>query len=110
MINWRKEEDLMSNDDPTRRMGEELSATPPTQPTIETVLQRIQELGTRLEQKIEQSEERLSTRMDNLQQEMNKNFRGVERRLDVFSVDINKLRADMRDLESSIGQLEAKPA
>ena len=121
----------MSNDDPTRRVDEELSATPPTQPTIDTVLQRIQELGTRLEQKIDQSEEHISTRVDKLdqglnnlqqevnglqqglnqlQQEMNKNFRGVDRRLDVFSVDINKLRADMRDLESSIGQFEAKPA
>jgi chromosome segregation ATPase len=110
MINWRKEENLMSNDDPTRRVDEELPATPPTQPTIETVLQRIQELGTRLEQKIDQSEEHISTRVDKLEQEMNKNFRGVDRRLDVFSVDINKLRADMRDLESSIGQLEAKPA
>lgn len=107
----------MSNDDPTRRVDEELPATPSTQPTIDTVLERIQELGTRLEQKIDQSEEHVSTRIDkleqelnNLQQEMNKNFRGVDRRLDVFSVDINKLRADMRDLESSIGQLEAKPA
>jgi uncharacterized coiled-coil DUF342 family protein len=131
MINWRKEENLMSNDDPTRRVDEELPATPSTQPTIETVLQRILELGTRLEQKIDQSEEHVSTRIDKLdqglnnlqqevnglqqglnqlQQEMNKNFRGVDRRLDVFSVDINKLRADMHDLESSIGQLEAKPA
>jgi hypothetical protein len=110
MINWRKEENLMSNDDPTRRVDEELPPTPPTQPTIDTVLERIQELGTRLEQKIEQSEERLSTRMDNLQQEMNKNFREIEWRLDVMSVDINKLRARMMDLETSVRQLEAKPA
>lgn len=107
----------MSNEDPTRRVDEELPATPPTQPTINTVLQRIEELGTRLEQKIDQSEEHLSARIDKveqelnqLQQEMNKNFREIEWRLDVMSVDINKLRARMMDLETSVRQLEAKPA
>ena len=106
----------MSNDDPTRRVDEESPPTPPTQPTIDTVLQRIHELGTRLEQKIDQSEERLSTRIDkleqglnNLQQDTNKNFRSLERRLEVISVEIIKLRADMRDLESRIDPLEAKP-
>ncbi|MEN3333715.1 MAG: hypothetical protein V7641_3080 [Blastocatellia bacterium] len=93
----------MSNDDPTRRLDGELPETPPTQPTIDTVLQRILELGTRLEQKIDQSEERL-------RQEINKNFREMEWRLDVMSVDINKLRARMMDLETSVRQLDAKPA
>jgi chromosome segregation ATPase len=107
----------MSNDDPTRRVDEESPPTPPTQPTIDTVLGRIEELGARLEQKIEQSEERLSSRIEkleqglgNLQQETHKNFRSLERWLEVISGDMTKLRADMRDLESRIYPLETKPA
>ena len=60
----------MSNDDQTVKLPDEASATPPTQPTMETVLRRINELGQQLRIEINQS-------ADSLEQNLTRQIAGL---------------------------------
>jgi predicted RNase H-like nuclease (RuvC/YqgF family) len=73
-----------------------------TKPTIETVLERINELGTRLENRIGS----LETAVVEMRDEMRLGFHELERRVDVVSIDMNKLRGELRYMDQRIEKLE----
>jgi polyhydroxyalkanoate synthesis regulator phasin len=77
-----------------------------TTPMLETLLERINALTT------ETRELRILVEKGfaEIREEMNQGFRKIDRRLDVMSGDINKLRADMNYLETKIEKLEREPA
>ena len=68
-----------------------------TKPTIETVLERIDALGTRLEAKI-----------DAMHDELRSDIRSLQARMDEISINVNKVRGDLRVMNSRIDDLERK--
>ena len=54
--------------------------------------------------------ETLESEIGGLRSDMEKGFRHLERRLDVVSVDINQVRADLHDHSSRIEKLEGERA
>lgn len=52
--------------------------------------------------------EGVQAQLTELKTEVDKGFRNVARRLDVISVDINQVRADLHDHESRLEGLEGK--
>jgi hypothetical protein len=80
-----------------------------TKPTIETVLERINELGTRVETRIDGLDARigtLETAVTELRKEVDHGFRDMERRLDTVGGEMIKLRGDMRYVHDRIDKLE----
>jgi hypothetical protein len=80
-----------------------------TKPTIETVLERINELGASLEARMGSLETRivgLETAVTDMRAEMRQGFHELERRVDTVSIDMNKLRSDLRFMDDRIGKLE----
>lgn len=94
-----------------------------TKSTIETVLERINELGARLETRLDGLETRIGglearaggveTRLDDLntaindmRAEMRQGFHELERRVDTVSIDMNKLRSDLRFMDDRLSRLE----
>ena len=73
-----------------------------TKPTIETVLERISELGVRLETRIGT----LENSVTGLREEVRQGFRDLERRIEVMSIDMVKLRGDLRYVHDRIDKLE----
>lgn len=93
-----------------------------TQPTIETVLERLQLLETRLEDKLLQSSAHqeqligglrdeiggLRGEIGGLRAEMNENFTRVRDEIAVLNDDTLKTRAGQRELLRRVGELESK--
>jgi hypothetical protein len=80
-----------------------------TKPTIETVLERINELGARLETRMGSLETRivgLETAVTDMRDEMRQGFHELERRVDTVSIDMNKLRSDLRFMDDRLSRLE----
>jgi hypothetical protein len=95
-----------------------------TQPTIATLLERINEFGNELRTEINE----LRTVINALGNELRTEIKGVktdvaefraemeefrfqmERRIDVLSIDMNKLRADSRRIYDRFDKLEKQPA
>ena len=73
-----------------------------TKPTIETVLERINELGTRLETRIGT----LENAVTELREEVRKGFHDLERRFEVMSGDMLKIRGDMRYVHDRMDKIE----
>jgi len=73
-----------------------------TKPTIETVLERINEVGEKLETRLGG----LETAVAEMRDEMRQGFYEMERRIDVISIDMNKLRSDLRFMDQRIDKLE----
>jgi hypothetical protein len=79
-----------------------------TQPTIETVLERLQLLETRLEDKLLQTSSETAARLEQLRTEMNENFVRVRDEIAILNDDTLKTRAGQRELVRRIGELESK--
>lgn len=96
-----------------------------TKPTIETVLERINKLGENLIARFDSVESRLTaleseaaaTRVDvdaiksemsALRVDMQKGFRHVERKVDILGKELLEMRADVRELEERVEQIESK--
>ena len=73
-----------------------------TKPTIETVLERIDQLGTRLETRIGTLENAVTELLD----EVHRGFRDIERRLEVVGGEMLKIRGDMRYVHDRIDKIE----
>jgi hypothetical protein len=73
-----------------------------TKPTIETVLECINELGARLETRLSG----LETAVEEMRAEMRQGFHVLERRVDTVSIDMNKLRSDLRFIDDRLDKLE----
>ena len=99
----------MSTDDPTSKLpeGEEKYDT---KPSMTAVLERINELGSKLEKQINDVAGEIRAEIINLRADMEKGFRQIERQIGELSHDIVRLRADQRDLEERVDKIERKPS
>jgi hypothetical protein len=103
------------SDDPTKVIGEAPPQTPPTQPTIETVLERINALGERLEAKITAEIQALRIEMNERFNEVEKRFTQVDEELSTLNEKIGILNDDFLEVKAQqrmhgkrIGDLERK--
>ena len=76
-------------------MNEDATTSPP----IETVLERINALGAEF-----------TARFNALESEVKEGFDAMNRRIVVISIDINKMRSDIRRLEGLVEKLDKQPA
>lgn len=93
----------MSSEDQTK------SFNPPdysTQPTINTVLERINALGESIGLRVNALEERLVTEIT----EVAATVRRVERKIEILNDSLLEVRADHRDMVERIERLESNPA
>jgi hypothetical protein len=99
----------MSTDDPTSKLpeGEENYNT---KPSMTAVLERINELGGKLEKQINDVAVEIRAEIMNLRADMEKGFRQIERQIGELSHDIVRLRADQPDLEERVDKIERKPS
>lgn len=86
-----------------------------TQPMVEVLLDRLQKLEIRLEDRIVQTSgattarlERLEHLIANLRAEMNENFTRVRDEIAILNEDTLKTRAGQRELLRRIEELESK--
>jgi len=75
-----------------------------TNPTIETVLQRINSLGEKLDGRISA----LENEMGEIRKDLRTGLRMVERKIDVLNDNILRVAADQKDLEKRVENLESK--
>ena len=86
-----------------------------TMPTIETVLERIQDFRSAVEARFDRVETRLDRvearldRLENGQTEIRKDIKSLSRQIDLIHQDIYKLRKIDSDLNERIEQLEGNP-
>ena len=107
--------------------GDELTAEngAETEPTIETVLNRINQLDERIESRfgnlesrfgglesrfggLEGRVERVESEISQLRLEVNTGFRRVERKIDLLNRDFLAIRADNEDLLQRVENLESQ--
>jgi hypothetical protein len=74
------------------------------------IITLISEMGAKLEKQANETAVEIRAEIMNLRAENDKNFRNLERRIAVVSDDINKVRADVLDLDERIDTLEKKPS
>lgn len=89
-----------------------------TKPTIETVLERINKLGENLMARFDALEsevavlridvDAIKSEMSALRVDMQKGFRHVEKKLDVLNKGLFETRADVRELEERVEEIESK--
>jgi len=113
-------EHLESNADveDNRGMSEDLTRNLP-QDGLRQILARLDSIDSRLTTLEEKVDRRLQetrpiweqvlARLDSLESEMRTGFRRVERQVGLLAEDMIKVRADQRDLEERVSQLEPKP-
>lgn len=76
---------------------------PPTQPTIETLLERMNQMERTL---IEHFDNRLSE----FRKEVKTDLHKLEKRIEVVSIELNKLQGEIRSLDSRLEGLEKEHA
>jgi uncharacterized protein YlxW (UPF0749 family) len=91
----------MSQDDPTTKLPDESKYD---KPGITAVLERINQLGEALQAQITD----MRAEMREFRTETATTLRKIENRLSVLSDDMNRVRADLLDMESRILKLEEK--
>src|SRR5947209_9688204 len=100
------------SDDPTKLVDQ--PATPPTQPTIETVLERIHALGESLKAEINevrQGQEQLRTVIVEIKaqlKEIDSNVRLTNHKFDIVSKELLEVKAQARDAQTRVDELERK--
>lgn len=88
------------SDDPTKDIGEKLT----TQPTIQTVLERLAEFQVAVERRFDSLETNLNERFDRIESRL----KSLERKLDILNKDLLDIRADLADMDERITTLESK--
>jgi phage host-nuclease inhibitor protein Gam len=109
----RFKENEMASDDLTQQLPDEERTT---QPTIITVLERIQALDERMqrsegrtENRFDRLEHQIASEIASLREEMNRNFRKLETKIQLLNEDILNMRETQRDALHRIIDLEHKP-
>lgn len=77
-----------------------------TKATMRAVLERLNELGEQLRSEIQS----VHKEVVEFRAETREALHVMERRLDVMTIDVSKLRADMRRLDEHMDRLEKTPA
>lgn len=83
-----------------------------TQPTIETLLSRMNEWGERFTSQlttINGGVDELRKGQDELRADLRSGLRGVERKIQILNDNLLTIRADVRDLEVRLEKIEAEP-
>jgi hypothetical protein len=89
-----------------------------TKPTIDTVLEKIKELGDTLAriaegfnarfEKLEARFEKIEAELSQLRQDVNTGFRRVERKIEILNDNLLTMQANHRDLLVRVEDLESK--
>jgi len=87
------------NDDPT---------VPPTQPTIETVLERINALGERLSAEIAKVHSELSAEIQSFREEVDEKLYKLDCKLDVLNEDFLEIKGEQKRHGRRLNELERK--
>lgn len=95
------------SDEETKVLSEQKAGT--TQPMLELILERINALDAKVTAGFEQIDQRMAA-IENRLSEVEKSVRVLDRCLDVISIDLNKVHADLHDHEGRIDQIERKPS
>ena len=100
----------MASDDLTQQLPEDEDKT--TQPTIVTVLERMQRFEERMAHDMEELAGRLerhtASEIASLREEMNRNFRRIENKIQLLNEDTLNMRENQRDALQRISDLESK--
>lgn len=83
-----------------------------TQPTIETLLSRMNEWGEHFKgqlKMINAGVDELRKGQDELRADLRSGLRGVERKIQILNDNLLTIRADVRDLEVRLEKIEAEP-
>jgi hypothetical protein len=82
-----------------------------TKPTIDTVLEKIKEIGDTLAgfaESVNARFEKLETEFSQLRQDVNTGFRRVERKIEILNDNLLTMQANHRDLLVRVEDLESK--
>lgn len=96
---------MSSDDDPTKEVD---GTKYDTKPGITAVLERINQIGESLSAQIAEARAESHAEIADLRTEVTGMLRKIENRLSVLSDDMNRVRADLLDMESRILKLEEK--
>lgn len=90
-----------------------------TQPTIETLLSRMNEWGERFTSQLttinggvdelRKGQDELRKGQDELRADLRAGLRGVERKIQILNDNFLTIRADIRDLEVRLEKIESEP-
>ena len=83
-----------------------------TQPTIDTLLARLDEWGARFTNeltKISAGQEELRKGQEELRVDLNTGLRRVERKIEILNDNLLTIKADIRDLEVRLEKIESEP-
>lgn len=100
------EDDMSSND-----LTENLADVPTTKPTLETVLERINQVGEALTLRMNELDQRMTdvaTNVAQLRNDIEQGFRRVERKIELLNNDFLEIRSDQEDLLRRVEELERK--
>lgn len=95
--------EIMSSEDQTKKFNQTEYST---QPTISTVLERINALGDSIGLRLNALEERFVTEIT----EVVATVRRVERKIEILNDSLLEVRADNRDMLERVERLESNPA
>jgi hypothetical protein len=82
-----------------------------TKPTIDTVLEKIKDLGdtlVRIAESFNARFEKMETELSQLRQDVNTGFRKVERKIEILNDNLLTMQANHRDLLVRVEDLESK--
>jgi archaellum component FlaC len=96
---------VLGNEEPTEEL--EAQKAPTTNPMLEAILARMNEGFAEINQRFDGVDKRLDG-IENELREQQKAIRSLERRFDVYTQDLLKLRGDVLNHESRIEDLERK--
>ncbi|HLG15102.1 MAG TPA: hypothetical protein VJH03_11450 [Blastocatellia bacterium] len=101
----------MGSDDLTKNLTDDKT----TQPTMQALLERINQIGELVTRRMDELEEshkaglaELSAKVDELRREMDQGFRRLERIIGLLNNDFLRIRGDHEDLLSRVELLETK--
>jgi hypothetical protein len=83
-----------------------------TQPTIDTLLARLDEWGARFANeltRISAGQEELRKGQEELRADINAGLRRVERKIEILNDNLLTIKADIRDLEVRVEKIESEP-
>jgi len=81
---------------------------PPTQPTIETVLERINALGERLSAEIAKVRTDLSGEIQSFREEVNEKLLKLDGKIDVLNEEFLEIKAEQKWHGKRLNELERK--
>lgn len=99
----------MSSDDPTMELPDDKPGYD-TRPGVTAILERINELGARLEKKIDDSVGELRQEMRSGFGEVRADIRMLNKKIDTLAADVLGVRADQKLLEDRVEKIERKPS